>query len=1099
MVHLHVHSMYSLRDSIIRPEEMIERLKEIGQDTIAITDHGRCLGSIAIYKQLLENDMKYIHGCEMYICNDVKIKDKTDKYFHLLILCKNEKGRQNLNKLMSISEHPDNKYNKPRIDFEILSQYSEGLICLSACMVGEISRFLMSGNFEEAYSRAKKYKELFGEDYYLEIQSRQEKEQMILNKQIVELAKKLDIEVVTTTDAHYVKKEDAKYQSKYAFNGSFKEDGEMYFDCYLQSEDEVRENLFYLTKDMVDTAIKNTHTIADKCNLEMPLSAPIMPHIDIPRDFKDGKDWLTFLCEGGFAKKLNIDYKNKTTLDKNRYLKRYVCINEGSEELEYKEELYQMLDLEILEYIERFEYELESLDKMGFIDYILLVNSYANIVTRRGIARGSGGGSLICYLTHITDIDPIEHKLYFERFIDVGAIALLEAGEITKKQLKIPDIDLDFGKEACGEILQFLYNKYGEEKVASIGKFGNNKTKGSIRDMCKVLNIELQEADIIAKSFSEYEIEEIDMMISGDIPTPKSAEEAIRNTNKYKELFDYVRKLNGLPKSFGLHSCGKIISTSELDYFLPSCYDKTGIRFLQGDMHDVEDVGLVKVDVLGLRTVDQEYDTLELSNESIEFIDSKQDFSDAKVLDIFKKGNTLGIFQMASFGMRETLKKMKVSGIEDISVANALYRPGAMAYIDNFCRRKDGVEEFEYLHEDLEPILKNTYGIMVFQEQIIEIGRLAKLSNPDELRQATAKKKLKVLAKVKPELEENLKKRGWSQEQFNTLWADMLEFAKYSFNKSHSSAYAIIAYMTAKQKAYYPIEFYCGLMNSYIGHSAFVKDEVGAIVEDMGKNKVQFNKLNFRQDHRRCGVQNGKINHAVPLIRDLNVETGRILYDMRDMKFESFVDLILHTKSVKLDTSKLEVLIKLDFFSEFGNVTELCRILEITERFKFGEAKSVRKVKLLNDPLYEIVAKYSTDKNAKGKELATFTIVDCKGLLRECEEIIKLIALDDIPVRTKIEIQQEYLGYISLVSGKEDDRPKLYVKENYIINKRLTGKPCGCNIICQSIGSGKQSKFVVWNKTLNKCGQIKKGDVINCLRYKKNGDDFELLEFSQII
>ena len=1098
MINLHVHSMFSLRDSIIRPEEMIERLKEIGQDAVAITDHGRCLGSISIYKQLLENSIKYIHGCEMYICDDVKVKDKNDKYYHLVVLCKNEKGRQNLNKLMSISEHPDNKYNKPRIDFEILSKYSEGLICLSACMVGEISRFLMSGNFEEAYNRAKKYKELLGEDYYLEIQSRQEKEQMMLNKQIVELAKKLNIEVVVTTDAHYVRKEDAKYQSKYAFNGSFKEDGEMYLDCYLQSEDEVRQNLFYLSKEIVDVAVENTHTIANKCNLEMPLSAPIMPHIDIPKDFRDGRDWLTFLCIEGFAKKLNIDYKNKTTLDKSRYLKRYVCVDENSDEPKYKEELYQMSDLEILEYIERFEYELESLDKMGFVDYILLVNSYANIVTRRGIARGSGGGSLICYLTHITDIDPIEHKLYFERFIDVGAIALLEAGEITKKQLKIPDIDLDFGKEACGEILQFLYSKYGEEKVASIGKFGNNKTKGSIRDMCKVLNIELQEADVIAKSFSEYEIEEIDMMISGDIPTPKSAEDAVKNTKKYSELFDYVRKLNGLPKSFGLHACGKIISTSELDYFLPSCYDKTGVRFLQGDMHDVEDVGLVKVDVLGLRTVDQEYDTLELSNENVDFIDSKQDFSDSKVLDIFKKGNTLGVFQMASFGMRETLKKMKISGIEDISVANALYRPGAMAYIDNFCRRKDGVEEFEYLHEDLEPILKNTYGIMVFQEQIIEIGRLAKLSNPDELRQATAKKKLKLLAKVKPELEENLKKRGWNQEQFNTLWADMLEFAKYSFNKSHSSAYAIIAYMTAKQKAYYPIEFYCGLMNSYIGHSAFVKDEVGAIVEDMAKNKAQFNKLDFRQDHRRCNVQNGKINHAIPLIRDLNVETGQILYDMKDMQFDSFVDLILYTKNVKLDTSKLEILIKLGVFSEFGNISELYRILEIVDRFKFGEAKSVRKAKLLNDPLYEIVAKYSTDKNAKGKELATFSITDCRGLLRECEEIVKSIALEDIPVKSQIEIQQEYLGYISLASGKEDDRPKLYIKEHYVINKKATGKPCGCNIICQSIGSGKQSKFVVWNKTLNKCGQIKKGDVINCLGYKKNGDDFELLDFSQI-
>lgn len=415
-----------------------------------------------------------------------------------------------------------------------------------------------------------------------------------------------------------------------------------------------------------------THTIADKCDVEMPLSAPIMPKVDTPEEFSNNKQWLEKLCEDGFKEKLNIDVNNRCVFDKNRKLFQPVYDENGFltgyDDVELSED-------KVIEYIDRYLYELDSLNRMGFIDYILLVYSYANIAKRRGIARGSGGGSLICYVTNITNIDPIEHGLYFERFIDVGALALLESGEITAKELKIPDIDLDFSGESCTEVLKFLYNRYGEERVASIGKFGTNKTKGTIRDMCKVLDIDLETADRIAKSFENYEIGEIDLMISGEIDSTTNAEEAISYVKKYDELFDYVRKLNGLPKSFGLHSCGKVISTRELDYFLPSCYDSDGVRYLQGDMHDVEDVGLVKIDVLGLRTLDQEYDTLEMSNEDKEFINPKQRYDDEKVLEIFRNGDTLGIFQFSSHGMRQTLKKMNVSGIEDLSIANALFRP----------------------------------------------------------------------------------------------------------------------------------------------------------------------------------------------------------------------------------------------------------------------------------------------------------------------------------------------------------------------------------------------------------------------------------------
>lgn len=1097
MIHLHTHTMYSLRDSIIRIDEMIERLKNINQTSIAITEHGRNLGNVTIYKQLKKAGIKYIHGCEVYMCDDVSVKDKDSKYYHLILLCKNEIGRINLNKLLSISEQPDNFYYKPRIDFDILKKYSEGIICLSACMAGEISKFLEQGNEIEAMNRALRYKKLFQDDYYLEIQARADDLQIVQNKRIVKLAKELDIELVATCDAHYVNKEDRKYQNKYAFNGSYKEKGEMYIDCYIQSEDEVIKNLNYFDINLVDKMVQNTHIVADKCNVEIPLSTPIMPKLDVPEAFSNTKEWLIDICSKGFVEKLNIDYINKTIYDKDKWFTRYIYDDDGEF---LKSEKYQFSDEQIKEYIDRFEYELDSLYRMGFIDYILLVYSYANVAKRRGIARGSGGGSLICYITNITDIDPIEHKLYFERFIDVGALDLLESGEITASELKIPDIDLDFSSEGRDDVVNFLCDKYGEDKVASIGRFGSNKTKGTVRDMCKVLDIPLEQADDIAKSFGEYELEEIDLMISGEIPIQEKAKESIKYVKKHLELFDYVRKLNGLPKSFGLHPCGKIFSVKELDYFTPSCYDKSGVRYLQGDMHDMEDMGLVKIDVLGLRTLNQEYDTLEMSNETKEFINSKQDFSDPKVLNIFRKGDTVGIFQFSSSGMRETLQKMKVRCIDDISVANALFRPGAMAYIDNFCNRRENIESFEYLHSDLENILKNTYGIMVFQEQLIEIGRLAKIKNPDKLRKATGKKDVKLLNQVKPELENNLKMRGWNQQQFDKLWEDMIEFSKYSFNKSHSSAYAILAYMTAKQKAYYPKEFYAGLLNSYIGKSSFVKDHASEIVGDMSKHNIKFNKLDFRNDHRRCSVDENGINYAICLIRDCNEAISEELYLLKDKKYNNFTELLIKIDEKKiLNKSQLDILIKLDYFSEFGNQRELLKIVEIATQFKFGQSKTIKKDKINSESMLELLQKYGSDKNAKNEELKSFKILDMDGLLKECEIKIKEMNMEDLSFKLKIEAQQEFLGYISLVSGKAEDRPKLYVKEVYQARRKKDNKAFGVNILCQSIGSGKQNRYTIFNKTLNKNGQVKVGDIIHCTQWSSSNGYFTIDDYFHVI
>ena len=1130
MVHTHLHSMFSLRDSIIRPEDLVERLKEIGQTAVAVTDHGSALGCVSIYQLLKANGIKYIHGCEMYICDDLSVKNKESKYYHLVVLCKNEIGRINLNKLISESGKPENFYYKPRIDFNLLCQHKEGLLITSACIAGEIGRNILT-DYSQAKSIAQKYLDEFGDDYYLEIQAHTSNDEMETNKVIAQLAEELNIPIVVTCDAHYVYEKDKKYQNKYAFGGNYKEDGEAYVDCFVQSEAEIRKRIEYLPQKVIDAAIRNTDIIAEKCNVEMPLSAPIMPEVPIPSEFKDNKEWLISLCKQGAREKLNFDFDTLETVDTTRTIDIY---DDEGNFIKTAPFVFGSKGKQI--YIDRFEYELDKLVRMGFVDYILLVYSYSNVGKRRGIARGSGGGSLINYLTNITNIDPIPHNLYFERFIDVGALDALEKGEITAKELKVPDIDLDFSAESCADVLRWMYEKYGESKVASIGKFGTNKTKGTIRDMCKVLDISLEDADKIAKSFENYELDEIKSMINGDIPVENAASDAIKYVKQYDELFEYVEKLNGLPKSFGLHACGKIISVRELDEFLPSCYDDTGVRYLQGDMHDVEDVGLVKVDVLGLRTLDQEYDTLEMSGEKASFLDPAQNFNDKKVLDIFRNGDTVGIFQFSSSGMKQTLKKMNVSGIDDLSVANALFRPGSMKYIDNFCKRKAGTETFEYLHPDLESILKSTYGIIVFQEQLIEIGKLAKIHNPDLLRKATGKKNPKLLAQVKPELEQKLKNRGWTQEQFDTLWTQMLEFAKYSFNKSHAAAYAILAYLTAKQKAYYPAEFYAGLCNSYIGKSSFVKDNVDEIMRDIEEHEIKIEAFNFRNDHRRCSVKDDKIVYGIPLIKDCSVASANAMYECSANQYLSFIELLQDLIKKGVTKNQIKIFIKLGFFSEFGNSKELMKTMSVYDFFGDGKSKSIKKDKINNDSISKILKNYCQE-SATQFAITNDTIKNTKKLiqlvnkklkngepeskyadileeynetietehhnimtsiLNKCVSHVLKNNISDFTFKEKIADCKQYLGFINLTTNKEEDRRKLIVNKIVPLKNKTNGEPWAYAIFTKSVGSGKTSRLTLRAKAFDS-DPFKELDVIYATAVEKNKSGYwYLIDYSLI-
>lgn len=885
MVDLHVHTCKSLLDSTIKLEELVIRSKELNRKALCVTEHGNLYSSIELYKLCQQYGLKYVMGCEIYITpQHPSIKNKENKYSHLIVIAKNEVGRLNLIKLVS-EGNKYKYYGKPRVDYDMLLKYKDGLIVSAACLGGEIQRAIIDNNIDMAKEIAIKYKRDFKEDYYLELQSHRDDVQRIVNRKIIEIANELNIKYIITSDAHYLTEADKKYHNIFVQIGQAREAGEFYTDCFIQTEEEIYKFCDNMTIDEIKFAIDNTDEIAEKCNVNIPLSAPIMPHINIPQQFKDEMEYLKWLCVQGFkTKKINKLSKEKQK-----------------------------------EYLDRLKYELSTIREMGFEGYYLLVESYANSVRRRGIARGSGGGSLVAYLTNIVDIDPIKYGLYFERFLDVGALELLKNGVITKSQLKIPDVDLDFGKKDRDDIMNNIINKYGSDRVVALGSFQYIWAKGAIKDIGKVLNIPFEITNKITKNLSEESIEEaLELGLLDEY------------RNEYPELFIYAEKLAGLPKAFSMHPCGKVIAMKELTYYNAVEISDDGELILQGDMHTAEDLGLVKIDILGLRTVDVIYDVLDMINKDYDYIAPHNlNFNDSNVLENFRNGFTDGIFQFESEGMKKTLKDIEVSELNDLFVANALYRPGSMKFIENYALRKKGLEEYEFLHPDLEKILGNTFGIIVFQEQLIEIGRLAKLTNPDELRKATAKKNEKLLAKLKPELYDGLKRRGWTIQQLDTLWDIMLDFAKYSFNLSHSAAYAIIAYICMYLKTYHPKEFICAWINSYGGKL----DKLAICKREADRLGIKLKTGNWREIDGLCVVKEDYIKLGTLIIKYCNTRIASELSNLSNNEYKSFVDLI---QDIKLHTTinnrQLKIFTELNLFNDFGNNKKLLSVVKQYEK-----------------------------------------------------------------------------------------------------------------------------------------------------------------------
>ncbi|ARF70667.1 hypothetical protein B7C51_24650 (plasmid) [Paenibacillus larvae subsp. pulvifaciens] len=889
-VNLHLHTAYSLLDGMGRPEDVVSKVKSLKQRGFAVTEHGNVHSSVKLFKMAKENSLKFVYGCEFYICQNRFERDKNNKYYHLTVLAKNEKGRQNINKLVSLG-YIEGFYFKPRIDFELLSQHSQGLIVMSGCMASELQQSLAggkigiedinitSGNIEKAKEIARKYQKVFGSDYYLEVQAHRDPRQQQLNRVIIDIAKELSIKYVATADSHFINEEDHELHKIFiAINrkkDSYEAD-ETYLDTQIQSEKEVWDRLISLSDEEKISAIRTTQVILDKCNSPLPLSSAIIPKVTIPKGFENQDDYLKHLCRTGW-KFRNIHKKSK------------------EKQIEYKK---------------RLQYEYKAIKEMGFSGYYLLVEGYANSVKRRGIARGSGGGSLIAYLLNIVDIDPIEHGLYFERFIDVAQLDLLRNGKIKKEELKIPDFDLDFGTTEREQVLASIVKDHGQNKVAALCQFSYIWDKSAIKDVGRVLNIPFDITNQITKTMDDLTIQEA---ISKNLLNPF--------LKKYPKLFDYAIKLAGLPRSYGVHPCGKVISTQDIQkYTAISVKDEEYVLHI--DMKDAEALGLVKVDLLGLRTISVIYDTLDMIGKDTNYI-RNLNYKDENVLKVFRKGWTDGVFQFESDGMKTTMKKMQPHGLNDLSAVNALYRPGSKKYIDTYINRMHGKEKIEYLHPDLEEILGVTYGIIVFQEQLISIGRYAGLRNPDLLRQATGKKDAKKLKRVEPELRKGLKSRGWTESQIDELWQTMLDFAKYSFNKAHSQAYAMIAFICAFLKTYHPLEFICAWFNSLEAHH----DKLDVAHKELKRLKIKLSKPTFRNAQPLCKVEDGAITYGISLLKHCNRQIAEELQMLAANKYEDFVNLLIDMKEkTSINSKQLDILIRLGYFSEFGNMEKLLTI-----------------------------------------------------------------------------------------------------------------------------------------------------------------------------
>ena len=794
-VHLHVHTEFSLLDGACRIDKLAEKVKSMGQNAVAITDHGVMYGAVAFYKACKKAGVKPVIGCEVYVAPrgmTDKEYGRDNEYTHLVLLCKNEQGYKNLCRLVSAG-FTDGFYIKPRIDWHLLHQYSEGLICLSGCVAGAIPQMIINGEYDKAKAKALELNELFGEkNFYLEIQDHGLREELEASRGIIKIHKETGIPLVLTNDAHYISKEDAYYQDVLMciqMGKTVDDTNRMRFESgelYLKSEEEMRS----LFPDYPE-AVENTADIAERCNFDFEFGHYHLPRFKLPQGETDSYEYLKKLCDKGF-----------------------------SEHFPTRPEVRAQLD-----------YELEMIRQMGFVDYFLIVSDFIGYAKRKGIpvgpGRGSAAGSVVSYCLHITDVDPIKYSLFFERFLN-------------PERVSMPDIDVDFCVNRRGEVIDYVNRLYGNDHVAQIVTFGTMAARGAIRDVGRALSVSYAETDAVAKQVPMA----LNMTLDEALKLSKPLRELYEGEENLHRLIDVARVLEGMPRHASTHAAGVVITEKPVYEYVPLAKNDESV-VCQYPMTTLEELGLLKMDFLGLRN-------LTVLEDAAKLVRQKQpDFrvetipeDDPATFEMLSAGHTSGVFQLESSGITSVCAGIKPKSIEDITAVIALYRPGPMDSIPRFVECSNHPEQIKYKHELLRPILEVTYGCIVYQEQVIEIFRkLAgfSLGQADNIRRAMSKKKHDVIdaervAFIKGDEKRGIEgalAKGVSEAVANSIYDEIVDFASYAFNKAHAVSYAFVTYRTAYMKRHYPREYMAALLTSVLDNSTKVSEYI-AECKDMG-------------------------------------------------------------------------------------------------------------------------------------------------------------------------------------------------------------------------------------------------------------------------
>lgn len=871
--HLHVHTEYSLLDGSNKINEYVSRVKELGMKSAAITDHGVMFGCIDFYKAAKAAGIKPILGCEVYVAPGSRFdKEKgkeEDRYYHLVLLAETQEGYQNLIKIVSYG-FVDGFYYKPRVDMELLEQYHEGIIALSACLAGEVARNLARGFYEEGKEAALRYEKIFGKgNFFLELQDHGIPEQRQVNHELIRMSRETGIELVATNDVHYTYSSDAEAHDILLCvqtGKSLKDENRMRYEggqYYVKSEEEMRRLFPYAPE-----AIENTGKIAERCNVEIEFGVTKLPKFDVP-DGYTAWEYLNKLCFEGLDKRYTDN----------------------------KEELKK-----------RLNYELGVIKDMGYVDYFLIVWDFIRYAREHGImvgpGRGSAAGSLVSYTLGITKLDPIKYDLLFERFLN-------------PERVSMPDIDVDFCFERRQEVIDYVVEKYGKDQVVQIVTFGTMAARGVIKDVGRVMDVPYVQCDTIAKMIPQ----ELNITIDKAMKANPELKKIYETDETVRKLIDMSRRLEGLPRHTSMHAAGVVISQKPVMEYVPLSRGSDGSLVTQFTMTTLEELGLLKMDFLGLRTltVIQNAEKLVRRDKGIELDMDKIDYEDKKVYGMLGAGKTEGVFQLESTGMKNFMKELKPGNLEDIIAGLSLYRPGPMDFIPQYIKGKNNPDEIHYDCPELEPILKATYGCIVYQEQVMQIVRSLggyTLGRSDLVRRAMSKKKASVMEKERQNFvygneEEGVPgciHRGISEKTANKIYDDMIDFAKYAFNKSHAAAYAVVSYQTAFLKYYYPVEYMAALMTSVIHNPSKVAEYILSSRKmqiEILPPDINFGESEFSADH-------GAIRYGLSAIKSLGAPMIRAIVEERkeNGKYQSLRDFIERMSGRELNKRAIENLIK---------------------------------------------------------------------------------------------------------------------------------------------------------------------------------------------